>query len=300
MGARRYTLLDVFTSTRLTGKPARGGPRRRRRARRADARVRARDAAVGDVLRAVAEHGRRRLPQPDLDAVRARSRSPATRRSASRRPSRAPGARAASPTRRRRGPGCSRSTTPSTAASPTSRCSRSRPSSGPSSTPARCSARSGSSEQDAHPELPCQVVSTGLEHVIAPVRDAAALGGVWRGPRSRGRPAHGATGADCACTPRSPPRPEEATARARSFFAARRAGRGPRRPAPRPGRSAPTSPSAPARSASPSPRASRWGARRAWSRPARGRSRAGRRRRGRRAPTAPSSWTPDRIAPPAA
>jgi len=37
----------------------------------------------------------------------------------------------------------------------------------------------GLEREDGHPELPCQVVSTGLPHVIAPVRDAAVLGRVW-------------------------------------------------------------------------------------------------------------------------
>ena len=35
---------------------------------------------------------------------------------------------------------------------------------------------------DAHPDLPCQVVSTGQPHMMAPVRDAAALERAW--PRS--------------------------------------------------------------------------------------------------------------------
>ena len=37
----------------------------------------------------------------------------------------------------------------------------------------------GLSEDDAHPELPCQAVSTGAFHVLAPVRDAAVLAGLW-------------------------------------------------------------------------------------------------------------------------
>ena len=37
----------------------------------------------------------------------------------------------------------------------------------------------GLSEDDAHPELPCQAVSTGAFHVLAPVHDAAVLGGLW-------------------------------------------------------------------------------------------------------------------------
>ena len=37
----------------------------------------------------------------------------------------------------------------------------------------------GMSEDDAHPELPCQAVSTGAYHVLAPVRDGAVLAGLW-------------------------------------------------------------------------------------------------------------------------
>ena len=37
----------------------------------------------------------------------------------------------------------------------------------------------GLSQDDGHPELPCQAVSTGAYHVLAPVRDAALLSGLW-------------------------------------------------------------------------------------------------------------------------
>jgi trans-2,3-dihydro-3-hydroxyanthranilate isomerase len=37
----------------------------------------------------------------------------------------------------------------------------------------------GLSDDDAHPELPCQAVSTGAYHVLAPLRDGALLGGLW-------------------------------------------------------------------------------------------------------------------------
>jgi trans-2,3-dihydro-3-hydroxyanthranilate isomerase len=37
----------------------------------------------------------------------------------------------------------------------------------------------GLGEDDAHPELPCQAVSTGAYHVLAPVRDEALLAGLW-------------------------------------------------------------------------------------------------------------------------
>ena len=64
MAARRYTLLDVFTVHPAAGQPARRGARRRRRAGPRDARVRARDAAVGDVV-----HRRRRPPPAPTTAT---------------------------------------------------------------------------------------------------------------------------------------------------------------------------------------------------------------------------------------
>ena len=82
----------------------------------------------------------------------------------------------------------------------------------------------GLEEQDAHPELPCQVVSTGLQHVIAPVGDVAALARVWRDPDRVAAllTAHAAT-----CLYLVAADPEEATARARSFFAAAEPGEDP-------------------------------------------------------------------------
>jgi trans-2,3-dihydro-3-hydroxyanthranilate isomerase len=82
----------------------------------------------------------------------------------------------------------------------------------------------GLDEQDGHPELPCQVVSTGLVHVIAPVREAAVLGRVWRD--------HDRIGAlldrhDATCLYLVAPDPEAGTARARSFFAAAEPGEDP-------------------------------------------------------------------------
>jgi trans-2,3-dihydro-3-hydroxyanthranilate isomerase len=82
----------------------------------------------------------------------------------------------------------------------------------------------GLDEQDAHPELPCQVVSTGLRHVIAPVRDAAALGRVWR---DKDRVAALLTRHEATCLYLAAPQPEAATARARSFFAAAEPGEDP-------------------------------------------------------------------------
>jgi trans-2,3-dihydro-3-hydroxyanthranilate isomerase len=37
----------------------------------------------------------------------------------------------------------------------------------------------GLGDDDAHPELPCQAASTGAYHVLAPVRDESVLGGLW-------------------------------------------------------------------------------------------------------------------------
>jgi trans-2,3-dihydro-3-hydroxyanthranilate isomerase len=49
---------------------------------------------------------------------------------------------------------------------------------GPELDPAEVLGTLGLDEDDRHPELPCQVVSTGLPHVIAPVREARTLGRV--------------------------------------------------------------------------------------------------------------------------
>jgi trans-2,3-dihydro-3-hydroxyanthranilate isomerase len=95
---------------------------------------------------------------------------------------------------------------------------------GPELDPGEVLGTLGLDEEDGHPELPCQVVSTGLEHVIAPVRDAAALGRVWR---DHDRIAalltqHGAT-----CLYLVAAEPDAGTARARSFFAAAEPGEDP-------------------------------------------------------------------------
>jgi trans-2,3-dihydro-3-hydroxyanthranilate isomerase len=50
---------------------------------------------------------------------------------------------------------------------------------GPELDPADVLGTLGLEADDAHPELPCQVVSTGLAHVIAPVREERALARVW-------------------------------------------------------------------------------------------------------------------------
>jgi trans-2,3-dihydro-3-hydroxyanthranilate isomerase len=50
---------------------------------------------------------------------------------------------------------------------------------GPELDPADVLGAVGLSDHDAHPELPCQAVSTGAFHVLAPVADAALLAGLW-------------------------------------------------------------------------------------------------------------------------
>jgi len=72
----------------------------------------------------------------------------------------------------------------------------------------------GLDADDAHPELPCQVVSTGLPHVIAPVRDAGALGRVWP---DYDRIAQLTAPHGCVVVYLAHVDPEAGTARARSF-----------------------------------------------------------------------------------
>jgi trans-2,3-dihydro-3-hydroxyanthranilate isomerase len=50
---------------------------------------------------------------------------------------------------------------------------------GPELDPADVLGAVGLSDDDAHPELPCQAVSTGAYHVLAPLRDPIALAGLW-------------------------------------------------------------------------------------------------------------------------
>ena len=150
----------------------------------------------------------------------------------------------------------------------------------------------GLSEDDAHPELPCQAVSTGAFHVLAPVRDAAVLAGLWPDYDRIASLLAPFAGGLCLYV---------AADRSRRRHGARTLVRAPaprwartRRPGPPRDRSAPTSRSAPPRSGVTISqgvemgRASRLVARDG------GRSRARRRRRGGRLPTAASSWTPDR------
>jgi trans-2,3-dihydro-3-hydroxyanthranilate isomerase len=73
----------------------------------------------------------------------------------------------------------------------------------------------GLSEDEAHPELPCQAISTGLWHVIAPVRDAGVLAGVWP---DYDRIAGVLAPFSGVCLYLAAVEPDAGTARARSFF----------------------------------------------------------------------------------
>jgi trans-2,3-dihydro-3-hydroxyanthranilate isomerase len=86
---------------------------------------------------------------------------------------------------------------------------------GPELDPADVLGAVGMGQDDAHPELPCQAISTGLWHVIAPVRDAALLAGAWPDyDRIAGVLAPHAG----LCLYLVAVEPEAASARARSFF----------------------------------------------------------------------------------
>ena len=142
---------------------ARGRPRRRRPRRRDHARLRARDAAVGDDVRAVTGPGpqgadyRNRIfmmtgeipfaGHPSLGTAAAVARARGERE----RDLRPADASRAAADRRRARRDCARA----------SRCSRSRRRSAPELDPAEVLGRVGLSAADADPRLPCQVVSTG-------------------------------------------------------------------------------------------------------------------------------------------
>ena len=95
---------------------------------------------------------------------------------------------------------------------------------GPELDPGEVLGTVGLDEDAGHPELPCQVVSTGLEHVIAPVRDAASLGRVWR---DHDRIAPLLAQHDATCLYLVAPDTDAGTAHARSFFAAAEPGEDP-------------------------------------------------------------------------
>ena len=226
MAARRYTLLDVFTSTRLQGNPLAVVHDADDVAGRDHARVRARDAAVGDVVRADAAARGRRLPQPHLDDGR---RGPVRRPSVARR-GRGGGARARRDERHlhagdRRG-----------AAADRRRARR------------RRSIHASMLQEPATfgPELdPAEVLgAVGLERGRRAPR-AAVPGRLHRAsPRARARARRRRAGAACGPTPTASPAcslrtgaalplrrrgaiPTTGTARARSFCGQRRDGRGP-------------------------------------------------------------------------
>jgi trans-2,3-dihydro-3-hydroxyanthranilate isomerase len=81
--------------------------------------------------------------------------------------------------------------------------------------PARALGALGLSDADAHPELPPQVVGTGIDHLMVPLGDAAAL--------DRARPDATAlrellATAGCVCAYLTVPDPDRERAAARSFF----------------------------------------------------------------------------------
>jgi trans-2,3-dihydro-3-hydroxyanthranilate isomerase len=85
---------------------------------------------------------------------------------------------------------------------------------GPELDPADVLGALGLEAEDGHPELPCQVVSTGLPHVMAPVRDPAVLGRVWP---DYDRIAQLVGPLGCVVVYLAHVDPETGTARARSF-----------------------------------------------------------------------------------
>ena len=152
----------------------------------------------------------------------------------------------------------------------------------------------GLSEDDRDPELPCQAVSTGAYHVLAPVRDETVLVRAVARLRPHLRAARALRRRALPLRRRRRPRGRQ---RPRALVRdARRDRRGPRhRLRRRPALRLP-------RRARRHPRGDRHAGRRDGPRVAaglraRGRPRARRRRRRRRARTAPSCWTPDRNPP---
>ena len=126
-----YAVLDVFTERPLEGNQLAVVRDADGLDDDAHARVRARDPAFGDHLRAAGDARGRRLPQPDLHG---RGRDPVrgpSRRWARRLRSRSRAASARRPTSSRPASGFSRSTCASTTTAATHRCSRSRPTFGP-------------------------------------------------------------------------------------------------------------------------------------------------------------------------
>ena len=184
-GASRLTWLDVFTATPLAGNGAGGRPRRRRRSTtRRCSRSRARRSCRETTFVQSRDRRRRRLPQPHLDD---------DRRAAVRRPSvaRAPRspwrARAASATARYvqqtpRGPAAGRRRRSRGRAARASMLQEPRVFGAGARTAGRCSRALGLGAGGRAPELPPQVVSTGVRQVIVPVREPAALD---RAPRAR-------------------------------------------------------------------------------------------------------------------
>jgi len=96
---------------------------------------------------------------------------------------------------------------------------------GPELDPGEVLAAVGLEDADAHPELPCQAASTGLWHVLAPVRDDPGL--LRRARPDYERIARVLAPHDGICLYLVAPDAESGTARARSFFGHAAAGEDP-------------------------------------------------------------------------
>jgi trans-2,3-dihydro-3-hydroxyanthranilate isomerase len=82
----------------------------------------------------------------------------------------------------------------------------------------------GLEADDGHPDLPCQVVSTGMPHIVAPVRDVTSLGRVWP---NYDRIAQLTGQVNCLVIYLAHVDPEAGTARARSFVGSAETGEDP-------------------------------------------------------------------------
>ena len=229
------------------GQPAGGRARRRRRPGRDDARVRARDAAVGDVVRPGAD-------RPGADyrnriwMMRARSRSPAIRRSASPPRWRARAARMRVTYMQETRAGLQPIDVElDGGVHARARCSRSRLEFGPELDPAEVLGAVGLDARTTRiPSCRARSSSTGAVPRDRAVRDdPAALAALWPDYDRIAQPARAATRRPSACTSWRRPGGGHRRARARSLRAPRWARIRP--PGRRPGRCAPTSPHAPAR-----------------------------------------------------
>jgi len=178
LSARRYTLLDVFTSTRLTGNPL--------------AVVHDADGVPDDVMHAFARETRLSetsfIQSPTAEGADYRNRiwMPAGEIPFAGHPSLGAAAAVArawsegSVTYTQQTGAGLQPIDVELAGSAIHASMLQEPATfGPELDPSDVLGAVGLSEDDAHPELPCQAVSTGAFHVLAPVHDAAVLGGLW-------------------------------------------------------------------------------------------------------------------------